>query len=1373
MIDVMSIHLSPFFFFRYSVVALMCLLLLPKFAEAKSVLPFSSTTKFYNLGVDQGVSQGSIYSILQDDDGFIWLASQDGLNRFDGQHFEVFSHENNSGPSDGFTTGLLQDNNDQLWIATLNGVTRYSLTKKTWEYFFAGDEKGGLPSNRIKSLHLDKYNRVWAGTTNGLAYYQEKTGRFVAVDLGRHENSVEAITDGKDDDLWLATTNGLYQLNIRTLALQEFLLPSSALTDAKDKSAISIAVMPLTKDILVGTHFGLYLFTVTTKQFSRIDALSFLNDQHIQDLMIAKNKSIWIASSSGLHSIKANDRNAFFDLKSHYREASDLSSLSSNNVLSLFQDRNDNIWVGTVSGISILDANLQLFKHYVTSVTSPGTTDKSGKEVYSLFEDKNNNIWVGTDLCVSKINASKEKITIYPEVNGRVSAVQQDLSGNIWLGGANGLYKLVAGEDVFKVGSRYFESKVIYTMLMERNNLWIGSAKGLFLFNTTTDKIERSYYQSNEINSLSDSQIYSLATDVHGDLWVGTIDGLNRLDKNGNIKRYFPPQDSQRPDKFWVFAIAPQSDGLLWLSTMSGLYKFDPSQNKFERFSKLQGLQNESLFGLLIDKDKKIWVSSNKGLSFFDSSTMQFVNYTKAHGLQSSEFNFGAYAKLKNGEFVFGGVNGLNVFSPKTVSENLERKLYTPTLVELKISNKIQALIPTKNGLVAESLNRLDNIQLTWRDSMFSIEFEALDFVFGKSKSYRYRMSGFDNEWVYVSGEKNYATYTNLDAGQYKFEVQSGNNYQQWSDSASISVIILSPPWRSPWAYAVYFISVLLVLVGFIVLRERKAKAYLDRLKIDVRNATIEVVQKNKELEESHQLLADALQAKDQFFRHVTHELRTPLTLLQSPVDILLINATENQRKWLTVIKQSSLDLKHMVDNLLGISALQKNVNAESICMLPHTMIMLAEQFSGMNQEKAIVFSMDEVPNCAVKCDANELKIMVSNLISNAIKYTPHGGFVGVSFDLQEAREVIITVRDNGFGISDDDQGNIFNEYARAKDPRVANIQGSGIGLSYVKKLALRCQGDIKFSSKLNEGSSFYLSLPIGEHTQNVMSEPLLALDVADSILFDELPNDKVFSLLIIEDNPHINDLICSLFNSRLQCFSATNVTEGLKLAKEHMPDVIITDLMMPISQASDISKSGGLQVCSQLKQREETAHIPIIMLTALTNISQQLEGLQHGADDYICKPFNNAELQLRIYNRLHQLWKIQCVFTRKILDVDNALLSEGAFNDVPATYKNLAEKISVQLRDNFHNSSYCLKDLADAVHKSERTLQNELKAMGANFSQLLLDYRLMIANKKLAEGMLVSKVAFESGFNEHSYFTKCYKAKFGITPKQKMSKLV
>lgn len=1355
------------FFFRWSALLIASLVLFSSAVNAKSVLPLVPKTKFHNLSVDQGLSQGSIYSILQDKDGFMWLASQDGLNRFDGQHFEIFSHENNSGPSDSFTTGLLQDNNDHLWIATLNGVTRYSLKNKTWNYFFAGNEKSGLPSNRIKSLHLDKHNRVWVGTSNGLAYYQNETDRFISIDIGSHENSVESIVDGNDDCLWLATTNGLYKLDTQTGELQVFSPPRPS-RGQPDSSVISIAVIPSTDNLLVGTHYGLYLFTLSTKKYSRVEPLSFLDDEHIQSLLVAKDKSIWIASSDGLHSVKINEHNEFVNLKSHYRDVSDPNSLCSNNVISLFQDGSNNIWVGTVSGISLLDADLQLFKHYTTAATSPKTGDRSGKEVFSLYEDKNNNLWMGTDLGVSQLDFSKDLMTIYPEVKGRITSVRQDKNGNVWLGGVNGLYKLKHGEESFNIVGEYFLNKVIYTMLIDsKDNLWIGSAKGLFLFNTTTEKIEQSYYQTNESNSLTDSQIYSLSEDVHGNLWVGTIDGLNRLDKNGNIQRYYPPQNNEQPNKFWVFSIQLQLDGNLWLATMNGLYKFDAALNKFERFSKPQGLQNESLFGLLVDKD--IWVSSNKGISFLDSHSKEFVNYTQKHGLQSSEFNFGAYTKLKNGNLVFGGVNGFNIFNPDQVAENLEHNLYTPTLVELKIFNKSQKLIPTKIGLVSEPLNRLENIQLTWRDTMFSIGFEALDFVFGKNKTYRYKLNNFDKEWVYVSGGQNYATYTNLGAGHYKFEVQAGNNYKQWSNSASVSVVILSPPWKTPWAYTAYAICILSILAFFFIRRERLAREYLVRLKNDVNNATIEIVQKNNELEENHQLLAEALQAKDQFFRHVTHELRTPLTLLQSPVDILLTKATENQKKWLMVIKQNSHDLKHMVDNLLGISALQKKVNADSICMLHHTMIMLAEQFSGIIQEKEIVFSMEEVPTCAVKCDASELKVMLSNLISNAIKYTPCGGFVSISFGLQKDREIVIAVKDNGFGISDEDQPNIFNEYARAKDPRVANIQGSGIGLSYVKKLAAHCQGDISFSSKLNIGSTFFLRLPIAMH--HVISELLVEPEVDGTTLFDGLPENKKFRLLVVEDNPQINELICSLFDSRLECLSAINVEEGLQFAREHIPDIIITDLMMPFSQATDASKNGGLHICAQLKQNEETAHIPIVMLTALTNMSQQLEGLQHGADDYICKPFNNTELQLRIYNRLHQLWQTQCLFTRKIVDVND--LSESIFTSVPPNYRILADKISVQLHENFHNSNYSVKNLADAIHKSERTLQNALKAMGTNFVQLLVDYRLEIANKKLAEGALIGSVAFECGFADHSYFSKRYKEKFGITPKQQKSELV
>jgi ligand-binding sensor domain-containing protein/signal transduction histidine kinase/DNA-binding response OmpR family regulator len=1333
-------------------------------AEIAISTPVEPIAKFRNINVDDGLSQGTVYSVMQDNAGVVWLATQDGLNKFDGHKFTVYQKDASASQlSNNFTTELLQDKNGDIWIGTIYGLNRYSPSLDVWGHYFHSEKASSIPENNIKKLFMDSDGVMWIGTKNGVAYYDSVSDKFVPMltSVGNgHSLNVDEIIQHPSGDLLFGSNDGVYYLNKATGAYRFYPVEDASVSLIVN----TMEVIDRNQNIvLLGTNRGIYVLTLADGTVTRWDIFNFLNSERVYDFY-QENGHVFVATSAGFHCLGLEDGSIF--RKSYYNDMADVNSLSSNHVLSIYKDKDDTLWLGTLNGVSLFNKKMQLFNHFSARGEVGGVVAKG--EVFALFGDRQGDLWVGTSSGMSVFDSELKTHKVFSGVTGRVSAFAEDSSGNLWVGGAKGVFHYdmkigaIVPVDRDVDGTQFLDGAVVFSLLLDRHeSLWIGSGWGLHRYSIQSKKVTHYFYDKNMQTSLSDNQIYSLYEGLDGNIWVGTLNGLNMLDPTtGIIKRFFPDRSDEQQQLFWVFSIVSDGGSGLWLATTDGLYWFDLTLKKFKRFGKERGLYNENLFGIVIGDKNNVWVSTNNGLAKFDAKREVFDVYRASVGLQNQEFNFGAYAKLQDGRMAFGGINGINIFREEDVAILQDAGPVAPILTNVTLLDNKNTYKDATGKADLSARKNADPVLVEWSDTLLSVEFSALNYLFSKDVTYRYKLNGYDSDWIYVPSGQNHAIYTNLDSGRYIFEVQSRIGSGYWSHSHNRDILVSSPPWKGPLAYFIY--AALPLLIFFLFLWRKNLA--IKNLRVKIFDATSTISQQKRALEFANKDLEYAIHAKENFYKQLTHELKTPLTLIKLPLDLLLSNVHELQfRHWLNIIKHHSAELANMVDSLLALSSAQQKGQD---CSIGADIKIVCEElvghFSALAIKNNISLSFRCENNYIVACSTAELKVMLNNLLTNAIKYTGKGGFVVVQvIELQGM--INVCVRDSGFGISEFDQKNLFKDFVRGTDPRIDGISGTGLGLVLVKNLVEKVSGTICVESVLNKGSAFTLSLPLLE--ADVTFHP--PLEVCDSNIVLPEYNGDSFLILVVEDNPDINALICQLFSEKHTCIAAYSFDESIKLLSQHVPDLVITDLMLSDYQAVSAGAKGGIELCQLIKTTEGMSHIPVIMLTALGQKNNQLYGLSQGADDYICKPFDTRDVLLRVNNRLQQLTNSKRYFGDRTRGITR---SEKSTAESPY-FSELGNMLKIEFENNFNNPEYSINHLAKVVSKTPRTLQLYFKKMDTTFGVLLLEFRLHKAREKIKQGNAIGLVAAECGINDPSRFSKEYKKKFGVLPSDEKPK--
>lgn len=1334
--------------------------------------------RFERIGNQQGLSQNTIHKIFQDKKGFIWFATSDGLNKYDGYNFTIYRHifdDPNSISSSNIST-INEDIHGNLWIGTADGGIN-KLDRQTGKFFHVlkTDINQDIANISVSDIIVTKDDKVWVSTYRyGLLVFDNKKN---TVQWRKNEaepittNDISHIIQDRNGNILMGGHYGQimeFSANntVKTFTLENNLTPK--------KNQITCFFEDPKGNILIGTRGnGIYKMDLQTRKISQV----FYNPQKIDldnlimSMAYDQQGTLWFGTESGVILLKNGNLTAPIHLLSDPDSDVGLNSLA---IQTVFVDRDNNIWIGTwEAGLNVhyhKQAKFTLYRHK-TNTSQSLLRDK----VNSIVAEDDDRVWIGTNngfsLLDRRSNSFKHFIndpsTSSFSNNNDVNFLYKDRQGDLailtWGIGLKMLKKgsnSVVNYPYLVDGSRpkltcIHESKIA-------NQFWVGTQDiGVLTFNKQTGKFAP-VADLNKKGILSERHINCILEDSRGNLWIGTynsgifiynlqthkVENFQESGLDGSIKGNH------------VFQILEDSQKRIWVATNGGGFAlFQPQTKTFKTWTIQDGLPNNTVKGIVEDAHHNLWLSTNKGLSNFIIQSNSFKNYTQANGLQGSEFVINAYSKNKAGEMFFGGTGGMNVFHPDSLTESND---VPPVYISgLRLFNK-PVSVGQKDSPLHKDILETDEISFTSDQNVFSIEYTALDFQQLKNNQYAYILEGFDHDWNYV-GTQRIASYTNLNPGEYTFWVRASNNDGVWNNQMAFIKIIILPPWyKTWWAWCIYA----LVIVGSIYALRRVIQVR-ERFRSDI---------KLQEREKDQIQELDRL--KTNFFTNISHEFRTPLTLIISPLERYLSESPdipEVQRKRTESIYRNAKQLQKLINQLLDLSKLEAGRLSPEITQ--SDMVEFVEKITYSFQDLAshrnisLNFSSSSEQIMAY-FDGDIIEKIITNLLSNAFKFSKDGGriLVEVLINPADNEKVIIKVSDTGIGIAQQNLRNIFNRFYQVHDKAQPQVVGTGVGLALCKELVELHKGEILVGSRLGHGTTFSVHLPIARNAFDVkwIRDNVMLKKEQESLLKNVAQNAKkqikptsladAAIILIAEDNEDLRAYIKEIFVENFQILEADNGKDAFELAQQHLPDIIISDWMMPMMT--------GVELCENVKTNSKTSHIPVIILTSKSSNESKQVGLETGADDYITKPFNANLLEVRVKNILENRKNLRQLFGKS----PKLKPKEITLNSSDEHFLERAIRI---IEENISNPALDIQFLEEELKMSNMQLYRKLKSLtNLSGNEFIKNVRLKKAVQLLeSENYSVSEVAYKVGFNDPSYFTRIFKKEYGKAPSEYVEK--
>ena len=1351
---------------------------------------------FEHLTTDNGLSKSSITTILQDSQGFIWVGTFNGLNRYDGYEFTVYQYDQNNQQSisHNYISSMIEDDDGKLWIGTSDGLNCHDKSTNTFKrYRHDPQNPSSITDNQIDVVFKDKKKRLWIGTRNGgLDLFDRSSQSFVhhVYDKnnsnGLSSNSIHTIFEDSKGNLWIGHRNGAIDVfNDKENKFYHILYNGKKLTG----NTIMAIVETGENNIWVGTQGdglfkieyengkppNIFHYTYNTKQKNS------LSGNIILSLMVDRAGKLWIGTEDNGLDILDIQRDKFYYYKT---EPLDRSSLNNNSIYTIYEDAIGNIWIGTYAGgINLYVKDKAYFQSYHHV---PGSNNSLIDNIVNGFwEDENQNIWIATgggglDLLDRKnkkfihSNNGNSKITA-----GVILNLYGDSKHNLWIGTwANGLYKynLQTKEVVqyTKEKNGLGSNNIFQIVEGKPGELWLCTFwGGLTQFNI--DK-QSSVTYNVENSDLADNDLRTMAKDYNGNLWIGTDMGLSFFNP---VTKFFKSyqhreEDKKSLSKGFVSYIKESSDSTLWIGTTGGLDKFDRKTDSFIHYNTHSGLSSDEIMCIIEDENGILWISTNRGISKFDPKTEVFKNYDVSDGLQGNEFNTRSGYKTKRGEIIFGGNNGFNIFQPVDMKYNS----FVPPVVisDLKIFNK-PVSIGGSDSPLKKNISETKKLTLSYKQSVFSFSFVALNYICPEKNHYAYMMEGFDSDWNYI-GTNRSATYTNLDPGIYVFKVKASNNDGVWNNKGASLLIEIEPPfWKTWWAYLIE--SLILLLIVYLILNY-----FISRQRL--RNA-LQI--EHLELEKMYELD----QMKTHFFSNISHEFQSPMSLILGPLEKLIAsyNIEEKIKNSLTLVHRNARRLQRMANQLQDFNKLETGDLQLFLSKgdIIHFIKEISISFHDFAKDRHIEFQFKSNPEQYIAWfDPDKVDKIIYNLLSNAFKFTPEYGKIIIEADIIKSKNnpevvnekdraskyVVISVKDSGIGIPQDKIEHIFKRYYHLDGYDGKRYEGSGVGLAFVYELLKLYKGDISVESQEDHGTTFTVQIPIDEHylEENQLVEKFNISSNNHGSFAETRAHDHnngsdstrtkikfrdVPVILIVEDDKEIRDYIKNSFDINYRVIEAENGMLGCKKAMQIIPDLIITDIKM--------REMDGIELCGKLKNDEKTSHIPIIMLTGVTSQEYQLKGLAEGADVYLTKPFNIDVVEAHMINLLDSRRKLQEKFSREFILGPNKI----AINDIDAGFlKRLTDMVEANISDSKFNADV----LSAKIGMSRMQLYRKLRGLtNQTVHEFIRNIRLKRAVQLLEQKkMTITEVAYEVGFNDLTYFARCFRKQYEKSPSEYIS---
>ena len=1392
---------------------------------------FAREINFESYYVQDGLSDPNITAIYRDTYGFLWIGTSNGLNRFNGYSFTVFrSKSKNPGDlQEEYIQCISEDYNNNLLVGTWgSGLAVFNRQKESFTHFVSDStNENSISHDWIRVIYRDKKDRTWIGTQNGLNLYDPEKKSFTRylTDIHNPENPVElrltsiyGIDEDNNGNLWIATWSGLIVFNpdlgriIKIDKNHEFGLIStnrlqSVLVDRNNEVWIGTYKAGLIhlKDIMItGNNIQAVREDFTIKSSGNIQ--NVISDLRINDLTEDQNNHIWIATEMGLNYINIETH----EILNYYHKINDPNSLPSNFINKVYVDKDDILWIGTLdNGLSKYDKSRQKFPITFNEINQ--SDDPLIKYVKSVYQDSKNRYWIGTDyglfmyspemkLLRTFINDPEDETSI--DIGG-VTGVCEDAFGQYWVvtwGG--GLHKLNEQNWEFerlpRQGNDPFEKRQ-YDDPFDKKNLgdadvrcfipdyfggiWLGTNSG-FLDFYDIQKKQFEHYFIFDSDSLRGVPVSSLEISKSGIIWGGSNEngGLIRIDpKTKQITRYFADDKKNSILSNDIYTIAVDRSENLWIGMDKGICKYFPEQDSFINFSENLNLVEQAVYNIEIDHNGDLWLSTHSKLLHYEVKSNNKIEYISQDGVRIK--NITGITDNK-GNIVLGGMNGLNLLNPEKIPQN--KKIPNLVFTEFRVFNE-PIDFKTNKDILSNHVNSTDVIRLKHDQSFFSIGFAALNFSQTEKNQYLYKLEGFDKDWV--ASNTRLANYTNVDPGTYIFKVIGSNNDGIWDREGREIKIIIDPPWyKTWWAYTLYvslIVFAIIIIVRVSLQREKLKNEFLMQ-RMEAKKHE-ELMTKEREVD----------QLKLKFFTNISHEFRTPLTLILGPADELL-NVSSFDKSiidGLGVIRKNAARLLRLVNQIMDFSKVESGFMRFTIQQgdVAAHISGIVDSFKHKAQKRNISYHFTSTHSSVIGYfDADKIEKILYNLVSNAFKFTPDNGLIEISLKFFKDGRLLppgdtkpdnfeFKIIDSGIGISKEMQNQVFNRFFQGEKSAV----GTGIGLSLASSLTKIHCGKLSVASEEGCGSTFILNLPLSLHLMDKyhideqvipLEEKVSVIDLDDSsretgslqpgsdnrmdIIVEAEPNQGEYIILVVEDNPEMQDYIKGILEKDFIVKVADNGEKGLQSAIRYIPDVIISDVMMP--------GKDGYMLCENIKEHQATSHIPVILLTAKANQEDKLKGFGSGADDYIVKPFNSEELRLKINNIIATRAKYQAFFSNGNKGLENV----PTYNSVD---DNFLKKIHLVLEKNISESTLDHKVLSEEIGMSRAQLYRKLKALtNMSVHELIRLHRLEKSVELLRDqGLTVSEVMYQVGFKNHSYFTKCFKEKYGVTPTDYQNTLV
>lgn len=1287
-----------------------------------------------------GLSHNSVWAVIQDSEGFMWFGTNDGLNRFDGVHFKVFRRQSNDTTSIGnnFIHCLLEDASGHILVGTKEGLYCYSRETESFRHISLNGKRVGEDKTSVHSIVQDKQGNIWLGCYGQGIYRLAADYRVLQhyVEPQLPTRFINTLALDLAGNLWAGTDGkGLFCLATGTGKVSKSVITNGTIQSVYCNTDNILWIGTATSGLIRYDHrAGQYKYVESNNPRAR-------NTYNIKAITLFQNNILVMSSESGLLKLDCQTE----ELKSFDGEGISYDNLPDYSIFSIAKDNEGGLWFGTYFyGVCYWSPNINTFSYYAPR---KGSSEWSNSIIKRIVQGTGNDVWLSTrNYGLVRFNSVGETYSPF-SVAGLSFNIQEMLAdgSQLWINDYDRCLIVVdvpSGRILRKYTTETgLPSNIVNSMCKTTQGLiYIGTSKGVCVYDGSVLR---------RLTEIPAASVMKIIEDYKGNIWMAThFHGIFRLSADRKVTQYrHQVNDPHSLMGNNVNTIFQDTRGNIWVGTEGeGLGMMNPETGRIERqFRKSDGMPSNIIYGILEDVTGNIWVSTGDGLIKIDSQHFSIRHFRYIESLVDVHYLHNSCLRGSDDRLYFGGSNGYIVFDPQKLYDN-----QVPPIVhftDLYING--QRMTPqTAGSPLSKPIDQTKAIELSASQSTFSFDIACLGYLSPEYNTVSYMLEGYDRDWQTLTNGNRHILYMNLPAGEYRLVVKGINNDGMESEPIALDIQVNRPFLLSRFMLFVYLLAAL-CLIAYAIRRYKRR---------------LEAANQERMLKFSLDKEKELYEAKIGFFTNIAHEIRTPLSLISAPLDAILASDEGNQktRSNLTIMKSNVQRLLELVNQLLDFRKVESKLMKLNIqsCHVSDVVLGICHRYEEFLRVHNLQMDTSAVQQGIIcNLDQEAFMKMISNLMSNAIKYARRQ----ITLTLQERPSdgmLVFEIADDGTGIREEDQAKVFESFYQVDDH--GKRPGSGLGLPLALNLAKMHGGNITLQSVYGEGSRFILTLPMNLKPQDVPEEEDAPAAEEETATPSSEPQDVV-QVLIVEDNDELRNFVVNNLGQPYRVYGAENGIEALQQLENHTIDIIVSDIMMP--------EMDGLELCRVIKQNEAYAHIPIILLSAKTDMETKVGGLGIGAAAYLEKPFSMEQLRAQINSIIENRNLMRERFIKSPLDFYKKASNDDAEERMNAEFVN---KLNTLILDNLMNKDFSIDNLARMFYMSRSNFHKRVKGVTG---QTPNDYIRIVRLNKSAELLATGKyqiveVCYMVGFNTPSYFSKCFQEHFHKLPKDYLSEL-